>query len=67
LYFEGQANLKFDVSSKKKVSSHKWLTMDAGDFDKDGDKDIILGAFNRELRKKAGVKSVVILENLLMK
>ena len=41
--------------------------MDAGDFDKDGDKDIILGAFNRELRKKAGVKSVVILENLLMK
>jgi hypothetical protein len=67
LYFEGQANLKFEVSSKKKVSSHKWLTMDAGDFDKDGDKDIILGAFNRELRKKAGVKSVVILENLLMK
>jgi hypothetical protein len=66
LYFEGQANLKFEVSSKKKVSSHKWLTMDTGDFDNDGDKDIILGAFNRELRKKAGVSSVVILENLLL-
>lgn len=65
LYFEGIGNLNFKVGSKKKVSSHKWLTMDAGDFDKDGDKDIILGAFNRELRKKAGVSSVVILENLL--
>ena len=67
LYFEGQPNFNFEVSSKKKVSSHKWLTLDAGDFDQDGDKDIILGAFNRELRKKAGVSSVVILENLLMK
>ncbi len=67
LYFEGQPNFNFEVSSKKKVSSHKWLTLDAGDFDQDGDKDIILGAFNRELRKKAGVSSVVILENLLKK
>ena len=67
LYFEGQPNMSFKVSSKNKVSSHKWLTMDAGDFDQDGDKDIVLGAFNRELRKKAGVSSVVILENLLKK
>jgi hypothetical protein len=41
--------------------------MDVGDFDQDGDKDIVSGAFNRELRKKAGVSSVVILENLLKK
>jgi hypothetical protein len=67
LYFDGQPNFKFEVSSKNKVSSHKWLTMDVGDFDQDGDKDIVLGAFNRELRKKAGVSSVVILENLLKK
>jgi hypothetical protein len=67
LYFEGMGNLNFEVNSKKKVSGHKWLTMDAGDFDNDGDKDIVLGAFNRELRKKAGVSSVVILENLLKK
>lgn len=67
LYFEDTGNLNFEVSSKKKVSSHKWLTMDAGDVDNDGDKDIVLGAFNRELRKKAGVSSVVVLENLLKK
>jgi hypothetical protein len=67
LYFEAQANGSFVVCSKKKVSNHKWLTMDVGDFDKDGDKDIILGAFNRELRKKVGVSSVVILENSLKK
>ncbi|MBP6619619.1 MAG: VCBS repeat-containing protein, partial [Leadbetterella sp.] len=67
LYFKGTGNLNFEVSSKSKVSSHKWLTMDSGDFDNDGDKDIVLGAFNRELQKKAGVSSVVILENLLKK
>jgi FG-GAP-like repeat len=67
LYFEGQANFNFEVSSKKKVSSHKWLTMDVGDFDKDGDKDIVLGAFNRGLTEKVNVSSVVVLENLLKK
>ncbi|MCP9753685.1 VCBS repeat-containing protein [Lacihabitans sp. CCS-44] len=67
LYFAGTGNLNFEVSSKRKVSSHKWLTMDSGDFDNDGDKDIVLGAFNRDLRKKAGVSSVIILENFLKK
>ena len=63
LYFEGDGKMGFTVKSKKGLSSHKWLTMDAGDFDNDGDKDIILGAFNRELRIKSKVSPVVILEN----
>ncbi len=67
LYFQNQGNFKFEVKSKKRVSNAKWLTLDTGDFDKDGDKDIILGAFNRDLRKKPQIKTVVILENNLKK
>jgi len=67
LYFGGQPNLNFRVSSKMKASTHKWLTIDDGDFDQDRDKDIILGAFNRELRNKAVFSSVVILEILFKK
>jgi hypothetical protein len=67
LYFEAQQGLEFEVYSKKKISDHKWLTMDSGDFDNDGDTDIILGAFNRNLRYKPKVSSVVILDNIKKK
>jgi hypothetical protein len=63
LYFENTGMLTFEVKSKKNISNSKWLTIDSGDFDKDGDKDIILGAFNRGIKNNAKNKTVLILEN----
>ncbi len=67
LYFENQGNIKFEVKLKKRVSNAKWLSLDVGYFDKDGYKDIIMGAFNRDLSIKSKINSVVILENSFKK
>lgn len=43
IYWENKGKLSFEPSSFKDVTTGKWLTMDAGDIDGDGDVDIILG------------------------
>lgn len=63
LFFENTGKYQYEVSSKKNVSNQKWLTMDAADFDGDGDKDIILGAFTRN--ENSDKPSVLILKNKL--
>ena len=69
LYFQNLGNLAFKISTMKEISNEKWLTMDAADFDSDGDKDIVLGSFNRGRikQKQTNIGSVVILENLQRK
>lgn len=45
MYLENKGNLKFTASTTKLAAKGKWLTMDIGDFDNDGDTDIFLGSF----------------------
>jgi len=74
IYWENKGNLKFEPSTFKAVNAGRWLTMDAGDIDGDGDTDIILGnaiffmsALPTSLKNKLEVKSpsVLILRNTL--
>jgi len=45
MYLENKGNFKFTASTTKLAAKGKWLTMDIGDIDKDGDKDIFLGSY----------------------
>ncbi|MGH2647150.1 MAG: FG-GAP repeat domain-containing protein, partial [Ginsengibacter sp.] len=45
MYLENKGNLKFTASTTKLAANGKWLTMDIGDIDKDGDTDIFLGSY----------------------
>jgi len=45
VYFSNQGNLNFEAFSTPEAASGKWLTMEAGDFDHDGDIDIVLGSY----------------------
>jgi hypothetical protein len=43
IYWENEGDFVFKAFSFPEVSAGRWLTMDAGDIDADGDEDIILG------------------------
>ena len=45
VYLENKGDLHFEASLIPEAVSGRWLTMDAGDLDGDGDKDIVLGSF----------------------
>jgi hypothetical protein len=45
MYLENKGNLKFTASTTKLAAHGKWLTMDIGDIDGDGDEDIFLGSY----------------------
>ncbi|MFC4094276.1 FG-GAP repeat domain-containing protein [Euzebyella saccharophila] len=76
VYFENQGDLNFKAQSFKNASNGRWLVMDAGDIDGDGDIDLALGSFVYFLAKddatglsKRWLKrspSVAILENTLV-
>jgi hypothetical protein len=74
IFWQNQGGLSFKAFSFDKVSDGRWLTMDAGDVDADGDIDIILGNayftlgyIPEKLKRKweAGSPSVIILKNNL--
>ena len=69
LYFNNTGNLKFSSFTINNISKEKWLTMDAADIDSDGDKDLVLGSFNRgySQNKKSKIGSVIYLKNKLIK
>ena len=46
VYFENQGDMTFKPSTFEETLAGRWLTMDAGDLDGDGDIDIALGALN---------------------
>lgn len=46
LYFEQEQNSTFKVKTYAESFAGRWLTLDIGDIDMDGDKDIIMGNFS---------------------
>jgi hypothetical protein len=71
LLLKNNGNLQFDALTIKESKTGKWMVMDVGDMDKDGDDDIIIGSFLGEsvskgngfiLREKKP-PAVIILEN----
>lgn len=73
IYLENKGNLKFDDYSFPEAPKGRWVVMDAGDMDADGDIDLVLGSFvyflpdgdTTGLGKKWLINgpSVVVLEN----
>ncbi len=74
-YLENQGGLEFAASSIEELNNSRWMTMDAGDVDGDGDADVVLGGSyleiglfnNTELYDELVEtgESVVILKNTL--
>ncbi|RYZ47418.1 MAG: VCBS repeat-containing protein, partial [Sphingobacteriales bacterium] len=46
VYLQNQGNMKFEPHTTPETETGRWLTMDAGDIDGDGNTDIILGNFS---------------------
>lgn len=47
VYLENLGGMKFDASTCTEENAGRWMVMDAGDLDGDGDDDIALGSFVR--------------------
>jgi hypothetical protein len=74
VYLENQGALRFETWTMANSAAGRWLTMDAGDLDGDGDEDIALGSFVRgpttqpipsaaQERWRADGAAVLLLEN----
>ena len=61
VYFSNEGNYNFKPASLPDAASGKWLTMEAGDFDQDGDIDIVLGSYFHNMEE---MKSLITAVNL---
>lgn len=46
IYLENKGKFNFKPFTIKAVKAGKWLTMDAGDIDRDGDEDLVIGSLD---------------------
>jgi len=71
LLFENTGNMTFSPKYVPEAAMGKWMTMDVGDIDADGDEDIVLGAYAHNaleytkliMRGITNIPHVLILEN----
>jgi hypothetical protein len=67
VYLEQKKYLQFEASTIKEFNEGKWLTMDAGDVDGDGDDDIVLGSLvppvegQQQKWKESGIQKVELM------
>lgn len=45
VYLQNEGNLTFTPQISPEAANGKWLCMETGDFDRDGDEDIVLGSY----------------------
>lgn len=73
LFLENQGDGQLTARTFPEVRSGRWLTMDTGDMDLDGDLDLILGSFAQEIQPAVGLYAqwiekgipFIVLENQL--
>lgn len=71
IYFENKGNNKFEGHTSAKAALGRWMVMEVGDYDGDGDEDILLGAHNLQMnahleeREKKDPVAILSLENML--
>jgi len=47
VYLQNQGSNRFEASTFAESATGRWLALDAGDFDRDGDEDLLLGSYVR--------------------
>lgn len=47
VYLQNQGTNQFTASTFAESATGRWLSLDAGDFDRDGDEDLVLGSYIR--------------------
>ena len=57
VYLENTGDMKFSASTFADCAIGRWLTMDAGDLDSDGDEDLVLGSL---VEMKAGIPAEIV-------
>lgn len=55
IYLENKGNWKMEAATFDGVEKGRWIVMDAGDLDEDGDLDLILGSLAFEVIPKMGL------------
>ncbi len=73
VYLENQGDFQFKEYTFPEVAAGRWLVMDAGDVDQDGDEDVVLGSLSFEVVPPNGLLAqwvargvpFVVLENTL--
>ncbi|MEZ4934360.1 MAG: VCBS repeat-containing protein [Saprospiraceae bacterium] len=55
IYLENKGKWKMEASTFNGVEKGRWIVMDAGDLDEDGDLDLILGSLAFEVIPKMGL------------
>lgn len=53
VYLENTGNMQFEASTFPEVNDGRWVVMDSGDMDQDGDQDLILGSLAFEVVPKS--------------
>lgn len=55
VYLENQGDFEFTAASFEEVSLGRWIVMDSGDLDQDGDEDLVLGSLTFEVVPPMGL------------